>query len=257
MITSQRLSRLRGVTHGFFTRKSGASDGIYASLNCGYGSGDDPARVAENRRRVAGMMGVRPQALVTCHQVHSPTVVIARGPWAAEAAPQADGIVTREPGLALGVLHADCAPILLAEPEAGIIGAVHAGWKGAFGGVLEAGIAAIEELGGQRQTVIAAIGPSIGPESYEVDDAFRARFLQQSEGNVRYFGPGKREGHVQFDLPSYVEARLRQAGVLLIERLALDTCARADLFFSYRRSVLTGEPDYGRNISAIALQTRR
>jgi hypothetical protein len=257
MITSQKLSRLRGLRHGFFTRASGASGGIYASLNCGFGSNDDPARVAENRKRVAGMMGVRPAALITCAQVHSPTVVIAKAAWTPEQAPEADGIVTREAGLALGVLHADCAPVLLAEPEVGVIGAVHAGWKGAFIGVLEAGIGAMEELGATRGAIVAAIGPSIGPASYEVDESFKTRFLQQSEGNSRYFGPGRRDGHVQFDLPSYVEGRLRQAGLVHIERLALDTCARDDLFFSYRRSVLRGEPDYGRNISAIALQTRR
>lgn len=257
MITSQKLSRLRFVRHGFFTRKSGASEGLYASLNCGLGSNDDPARVAENRKRVAGMMGVRPAALITCAQVHSPTVMIAEAPWPPDQAPQADGIVTRTPGLALGVLHADCAPVLLADAEAGVVGALHAGWKGAFTGVLEAGIRAMEELGAKRAALIAAIGPAIGPASYEVDDAFRARFMADSEGNARYFGPGRRAGHAQFDLPSYVEGRLHQAGVLQVERLALDTCAREDLFYSYRRSVLRGEPDYGRNISAIALAAAR
>jgi YfiH family protein len=257
MITSQKLSRLRFCRHGFFTRASGMSTGLYASLNCGFGSNDDPAHVAENRKRVAGMLGVRPAALLTCAQVHSPRVVIVRSPWAPEAAPEADGMVTREPGLALGVLHADCAPVLFAEPEAGVIGAVHAGWKGAFGGVLEAGVAAMETEGASRGAIIAAIGPAIGPASYEVDAAFRDRFMAESEGNARYFGPGRRAGHAQFDLPSYIEGRLRQAGLARVERLALDTCARADLFFSYRRSVLNGEPDYGRNISAIARQAWR
>ena len=244
-------SPLLAVPHGFLGRRGGVSQGICAGLNVGLGSGDERAAIAENCRRA--VEAVAPGArLVTVHQVHSPTALVATEPWPDDARPPADAIVTDRPGLALGILTADCAPVLLADADAGIIGAAHAGWKGAFGGVIELAVAAMETLGAERKRIAAAIGPAIARRSYEVDEAFYRRFAEADETNDRFFTPG-REGRHQFDLEGYVAARLAEAGIGRVEALGLDTYSDPDRFFSYRRATHRGEPDYGRQLSLIAL----
>ena len=237
------------VRHGFFTREGGVSEGIFASLNCGYGSGDETARVAENRGRVAAALGVAPAGLVTAYQVHGTQVSVVADPWAREAAPKADAMATRTPGVALGILTADCAAVLLADPDARVIGAAHAGWRGALNGVVDSAIAAMERLGAVRERIAAAVGPCIGQESYEVDEAFRARFLDDDPQNDRFFAAAG--GRPHFDLPGYVRHRLLAAGIGEVETLHLDTYAEPERFYSYRRAVHRGEPDYGRQISLI------
>ena len=242
---------LDGIRHGFLGRRGGVSTGLVAGLNVGLGSGDDPAAVAENRRRA--LAAVAPGAqLVTVFQVHSPAVVVATAAWPDEARPKADALVTDRPGLALGILTADCAPVLFADTEAGVIGAAHAGWKGAIAGVTDATVAAMEGLGARRERIIAVVGPCIGQASYEVDDGFRARFVAAGPDNERLFVTG-RPGHAQFDLPGYVAHRLTVFGVGQVDVLALNTMELADRFYSFRRATLAGEPDYGRQISLIAL----
>lgn len=243
-----------GVRHGFFTRSGGVSDGIYAGLNVGTGSDDDPAHVAENRRRVAGWMGVALDRLVTVHQVHSPDVVTVERPFSGER-PRADGMVTDRPGLALGVLTADCGPVLFAEPEARVVGAAHAGWKGALTGVLEATIAAMERLGARRQRIAAVLGPAIGRANYEVGPEFVARFTAAAPGNARYFSPSGKAGHALFDLNGYTLDRLAAAGVAA-SSLGRCTYAEEPLFYSYRRTTHRGERDYGRQVAAILLEER-
>jgi hypothetical protein len=246
----ERADVLEGVRHGFLGRTGGVSTGLYASLNVGLGSGDALDAVAENRARAAA--AVAPGArLVTLHQVHSARCVEA-GDWSDDARPEADALVTASPGLALGVLTADCAPVLLADVQAGVIGAAHAGWKGALSGVVEETVAAMERLGARRERIVGAIGPTIGPASYEVGEEFRARFLDADAGAERFFADGTR-GRPHFDLPLYVEARLQAAGVVQCARIGHDTCALPELYFSYRRATLAGEPDYGRQLSLIAL----
>ncbi|QGN54831.1 peptidoglycan editing factor PgeF [Novosphingobium sp. Gsoil 351] len=243
-----RASCLGSIPHGFLGRRGGVSTGIHAGLNVGWGSDDERAAVAENRRRA--VEAVLPgAALVTVHQVHSPDVVTVTEPWPDDARPKADALVTDRPGLLLGVLTADCAPVLLADAEAGMIGAAHAGWKGALGGVCEATVAAMEALGARRDRIAAAIGPCIAQASYEVDAAFVDRFAPD---NARFFKPG-RAGHAWFDLESYVAMRLAAAGVGTIERLGLDTYAGEARFYSYRRATHRGEPGYGREITLIGL----
>lgn len=244
-------SRLIGVPHSFLGRRGGVSQGVCAGLNVGLGSGDERVAIAENRRRAVAAVAPGAQ-LVTVHQVHSPDVVHVLTPWPDDARPHADAMVTDRPGLALGILTADCAPVLLADAEAGVIGAAHAGWKGALGGVVEATVAAMEGLGAVRARIGAAIGPAIARRSYEVDDAFARRFAEVDPGNERFFAPG-RTGHFQFDLEAYVAARLAAAGVVRVEATGLDTYADPDRFFSYRRATHKGEGDYGRQISLIAL----
>ena len=245
-----RAEALAGIPHGFLGRRGGVSDGLHSGLNVGIGSDDDAARVAENRRLAAD--AVLPGApLVTCYQVHSADVVTVTGPLSDR--PRGDALVTDRPGLLLGILTADCAPVLLADPEAGVVGAAHAGWKGAIGGVTDATIAAMEALGARRDRVAAAVGPCIARASYEVDDAFRRRFAAEDAANDRFFTDGAREGRAQFDLEAYVAARLAAAGVRRIETLGLDTYADEDRFFSYRRATHRAEPDYGRQISLIGL----
>ena len=240
-----------GVPHGFIGRRGGVSKGVCAGLNVGLGSADDRDAIAENRRRA--IEAVAPGArLVTVHQVHSSTALIATEPWPDDARPQADAMATACPGLALGILTADCAPVLLADADAGVIGAAHAGWKGAFGGVIESVVAAMESLGAQRDRIAAAVGPSIARRSYEVDEAFHRRFVEAEPTNDRFFTAG-REGRHQFDLEGYVVSRLAEAGIGRVEALGLDTYSDADRFFSYRRATHRGEPDYGRQISLIAL----
>jgi YfiH family protein len=248
-----RARALDAVPHGFLGRKGGVSTGILAGLNVGLGSGDDRAAIAENRRRA--VEAVLPgAALVTVHQVHSAEAVIVTEPFADDARPHVDALVTDRPGLLLGILTADCAPILLADVEAGVIGAAHAGWKGALGGVTDATIAAMEKLGARRDRIAAAIGPCIARASYEVDDAFAARFEAADPANERFFAAG-RAGHQRFDIEAYVAARLAAAGIGRVEALGLDTYADDQAFFSFRRATHRGEPDYGREMSLIGLQS--
>ena len=246
-----RAEVLGGIAHGFLGRRGGVSTGAVSGLNVGLGSGDDAGAIAENRARA--LAAVAPgAALVTLYQVHSADVVTVTAPFGEDARPRADGAVTNRPGLALGILTADCAPILFADVEAGVIGAAHAGWKGAFAGVASATVAAMEALGARRDRIAAAIGPAIARVSYEVDDAFLRRFEEHDPANARFFSPG-RPGHRQFDLAAYVAHRLAEAGVGQVEPLELDTYADADRFFSYRRATHRGESDYGRQLSLIAL----
>lgn len=241
--------------HGFFTRQGGVSAGLYGSLNCGIGSADNAEAVAENRRRVAGRLGFGTDRLITGFQVHSADAVVIDRPLGADARPHADGFVTRTPGIVLGILTADCAPVLLADPSAGVIGAAHAGWRGAFGGILESVLDAMVGLGANRAAIRAAIGPTIAQASYEVGSEFVARFRAASASNSRYFEPASRPGHFLFDLAGYVADRLRRAGIHAVDRrdIAADTYADPDRFFSYRRSCHHKEPDYGRHLSAIAI----
>ena len=241
------------IRHAFFTREGGVSEGIYQSLNGGIGSRDAPEKVRENRARMAQVLGVAPANLVSCYQVHSPDVIVATEPWTRETAPHADAIVTKVPGLAIGVSTADCGPILFADAQARVIGAAHAGWKGALTGVLEATIAAVEKLGGSRARIVAAIGPLIRQPNYEVGAEFVERFTATDAANKRYFAAAARPGHAMFDLPGYIKSRLERAEIQGVEDLGLCTYADPARFFSYRRTTHRGEPDYGRHINAIAL----
>ena len=239
------------IAHGFFGRRDGVSGGIYASLNCGPGSGDDRGHVVENRRLALQNLGV--ERLVTLYQIHSATAVTVTAPWEIENSPQADALATNVPGIALGILTADCAPVLLADSRAGVIGAAHAGWKGALDGVTDSAITAMEKLGAQRGRIAAAIGPCIGMESYEVDRVFCDAFLKADSGNAAFFVPSDRAEFYRFDLESYVAMRLQSAGLKNVERLSADTYARENDFYSFRRATHRGESDYGRELSAIAL----
>lgn len=244
-----RAAALDGVPHGFLGRRGGVSTGVCGGLNVGLGSGDDPAAVAENRARAVA--AVLPQAtLVTCFQVHSADCVVAE-PWSPDARPHADALVTDRPGLLLGVLTADCAPVLFAD-VAGVVGAAHAGWRGALAGVTDRTLDAMETLGADRDRVVAAIGPCIARANYEVDDAFRDCFRAADAENDRFFAPSRAQHH-RFDLEAYVAHRLAAAGVGRIEALGLDTYAAPDRFYSYRRSTHRGEPDYGRQIALIGV----
>lgn len=239
------------VPHGFLGRRGGVSTGVYAGLNVGLGSDDDPAAITENRHRAteAVLPGGR---LVSVFQVHSADAVTVAEPWDDDARPHADALVTDRPGFALGIVTADCAPVLLADVAAGVVGAAHAGWKGAIGGVTDATLAAMERLGARRERVVAAIGPCIARASYEVDDGFARRFEAADPANERFFAPGK-PGHHQFDLEAYVAHRLAIAGVTRIAALGLDTYADESRFFSFRRATHRAEPTYGRQISIIGL----
>jgi len=245
-----KAAMLRPVSHGFLGRQGGVSKGIYEGLNVGHGSRDARDAVRENRR--LAVEAVMPGAtLVTLHQVHSPDAVMAAH-WPDDERPHADALVTDRPGLALGILTADCGPVLLADMQAGVIGAAHAGWKGALTGVLGATVDAMEKLGADRGRIVAAIGPLIARRSYEVDDAFARRFAEADPANERFFAAG-RPGHHQFDLEAYIASRLAEAGVRQIEALGLDTYSDPGRFYSFRRSTHRGEPDYGRQIAIIAL----
>ena len=246
-----RARSLKGVAHGFLGRRGGVSIGATAGLNVGLGSADDPAAVAANRRLAADAVlpGGR---LVTAFQVHSAEVVTVSEPWEDDARPHADALVTDRPGLLLGILTADCAPVLFADAQAGVVGAAHAGWKGAIGGVTDATITAMERLGARRDRIVAAVGPCIARASYEVDDRFLTTFAAADAANERFFAPG-RERHHQFDLEAYVVHRLAAAGLSRIEALGLDTYADEARFFSFRRATHLGEADYGRQVSVIAL----
>jgi len=252
-ITVDALTGKR-LRHGFFTRRGGLSTGLYASLNCGPGSQDEPANVEANRHRVAAALGAG-GGLVSLYQVHGRDVVTVDRSTDPVARPKADGMVTDRPGIALGILSADCAPVLFADASAGVIGACHAGWRGALEGVSDTTIAAMEHLGASRERIVAVIGPTIAQASYEVSDPFRDIFLNADAANATFFVTGTRTGHWQFDLPGYLLARLRRAGVTAYNT-ALDTRSDSTRFFSYRRTTLAQEPDYGRQISAIALSDR-
>ena len=253
MIEAPSLSALAGIRHAFFTRAGGVSDGIYASLNAGVGSQDNPEKVAENRARMAAAVGVQPDDLLTCYQIHSPDVVTAQTPWPPHARPRADAIVTKVPGLAIGIGTADCGPVLLADAQARVIGAAHAGWRGAFTGVVEATVAAMERCGADRERIVVALGPMIQQPNYEVGPEFVTRLEAADRANERFFKPGTRAGHALFDLPGYIAARLAAVGIRRVEDVGLCTYADPQQFFSYRRSVHRGEPDYGRHVNAIAL----
>ncbi len=246
-----RAEVLAGVTHGFLGRRGGVSRGNVAGLNCGLGSDDEPEDVAENRRRAAE--AVLPGArLVSVYQVHSPRCVVVAEPWADDARPEADALVTDRPGLLLAIVTADCAPVLLADREAGVIGAAHAGWKGALAGVTDETVAAMETLGARRDSIVAAIGPCIAQPSYEVDAGFAARFAAEDAVNTRFFVPGK-AGHLHFDLEAYVAHRLESQGIVAVAKLGLDTYPDAERFYSFRRATHRHEPAYGRQISLIGL----
>jgi len=253
MLTANALETLSHVRHGFFTRQGGISKGIYEGLNCGLGSDDDKGAVIENRARVAASLGVARQNLLTVHQIHSADVIHVTDPWLYEEAPKGDAMVTTRTDIALGILAADCTPVLFADAEARVIGAAHAGWKGAFTGVLEATIKAMIDLGARRERIIAAVGPCISREAYEVGPEFRDRFVDADTRHDVWFTPSARERHFMFDLTGYVAHRLSAAEIETVARL--DRCTYADetKFFSYRRTTHRGETDYGRQMSAITL----
>lgn len=256
VLTARNLSRSAFVVHGFFGRQGGVSDGVYASLNCGPGSGDDANRVAENRRRVLERLSEDTNStLLTLYQIHSAEAVTVTTPWMTGASPKADAMATNQPGIALGILTADCAPTLLADDQAKVIGAAHAGWKGAHGGVIAGVIAAMESLGARRDRIRAAIGPCIAQANYEVGPEFYDRFVEHEPDNSGFFLPSKRRDHWQFDLEGFVARRLEQGGIRDVERLSACTYAREADFFSYRRATHRNEPDYGRDISAILLRS--
>ncbi|HEY4345747.1 MAG TPA: peptidoglycan editing factor PgeF [Parvibaculum sp.] len=254
MLTAKPLDALNHIRHGFFTREGGVSKGIYASLNCGYGSDDEKGAVTENRARVAQALSVEADKLLTVHQIHSPTVIRVTEPWTPATAPQADAMVTDQPNIALGVLAADCAPVLFADATARVAGAAHAGWKGAFTGVLEATVEAMIGLGAKRERIVAAIGPCISRDAYEVGPEFLERFLQADEANSKWFMPSAREDHFMFDLPAFAASRLEGTQISTVAQLGVCTYADDKRFFSYRRTTHRGEGDYGRQISAIALR---
>jgi YfiH family protein len=246
------LLDLPGVRHAFFTREGGVSAGVYHSLNVGVGSKDDPEAVQENRARAAAALEVELSHLLTCYQIHSNIAVTADAPFAER--PEADAVVTSTPGIACGALAADCAPILLADGEARVVAAAHAGWKGALGGIVAATVDAMVAHGAKRGRIVAVIGPCIGQASYEVGEDFRDRFSLEAPGSERFFAAGRAPGKRQFDLPGFVLQRLHEAGVGQAAWTGFDTCADENLFFSNRRGFLRGESDYGRLLSAIVLE---
>jgi polyphenol oxidase len=254
MLQSGALTGLAGIRHGFFTRAGGVSQGVYASLNAGIGSNDSREHVTENRARMAANLGCRTQDLLSAYQIHSATVMVVEKPWTADARPRADGLVTRVAGLAIAVSTADCGPVLLADPQARVIGAAHAGWRGALTGVVEATITAMEALGATRSHIRAALGPMIRQPNYEVGPDLMSLFLEADPDNARFFGPSERANHALFDLAGYITGKLASAGIGGWEDLGVCTYADASRFFSFRRTTHRGEPDYGRHLNAIVLQ---
>ncbi|MDG2523626.1 peptidoglycan editing factor PgeF [Caulobacter segnis] len=251
-VQSALLAAVPGVRHAFFTRKGGVSTGIYDSLNIGRGSKDEPADVAENRARAAAHFGGKSGDLDTCFQIHSTIAIVADGSWG-DARPEGDAIVSKTPGVICGALSADCAPVLIVDPVARIVASAHAGWRGALDGVVQSAVDTMVELGADPTNMIAAVGPCIGPASYEVGLDFFERFAADAPGSEQFFSTGKSADKRQFDLPAFVLERLRAAGVEQREWVGRDTCAEENLFFSNRRAVLRGEGDYGRLLSAIML----
>lgn len=252
VLQSGLLAAVPGVRHAFFTRRGGVSKGIYEGLNVGRGSGDDAADVAENRRRAAAWFGAGPDALNTCYQIHSATAVTAEAPWCGRL-PEGDAVVTARPDIVCAVLTADCAPVLFVDPRARVAAAAHAGWQGALNGVVEAAVASMVALGADRARIVAAVGPCIAPESYEVGLEFLDRFESARPGSARFFRPGETADKRLFDLPAFVLDRLAEAGVGQAEWIDRDTCAEADWFYSNRRAFKRGEGDYGRLMTAIML----
>jgi YfiH family protein len=251
MLSAPSLASIGGVRHGFFTRRGGVSSGIYASLNCGPGSRDAAENVGQNRVRVAELLGVDTNRLLTVLQKHSADAVVADKPW--KTPPEADAIVTATPGLAIGILTADCAPVLLCDAEAGVIGAAHAGWRGALSGIVEATVRAMETLGAKPERIVAAIGPAISQKAYEVGAEFVEQFVAREPESTPFFETDEGSGEPHFDLVGYVGGRLGRAGVGTSADLGLCTYCEETRLFSYRRSQHHGEEDYGRQISAIVL----
>lgn len=250
-ITHPLLDRA-GVRHGFFTRQGGVSTGFYESLNTGLGSSDERAAVVENRRRIAAVMGGGPDDLAACYQIHSSLTRVATGPWVGER-PEGDAVVSATVGVIAAVLTADCAPVLMADPDARVVGAVHAGWKGALDGVVHSAVAGMQALGARPERIVAVVGPCIAQASYEVGTDFKDRFTHHDPGAERFFGTGATADKRMFDLPGFVLWRLEQAGVSQAAWTGHDTCAQGSLFYSNRRTHLAGEPDFGRLMSAITL----
>ncbi len=246
--------QLKGIRHAFFTRQGGASQGIYASLNGGQGSDDDPVAVASNRERMAGFMGVPSDRLLSCWQIHSADVVTVTTPWTRDQRPKADGMVTDRPGLCLAIATADCGPVLFADAQARVIGACHSGWKGAFTGILEATLEGMEALGAKRDRIHAVLGPTISARAYEVGPEFVARFIDDNPAFAAFFTPSIKSGHHMFDLPSFIGHRLDNAQIGSFTNLDRCTYGEPELFYSYRRTTHRNEPDYGRLMAAIALQ---
>lgn len=249
-ILSPKLSAA-GVRHAFFTRAGGVSGGVYASLNGGVGSNDTREHVLENRRRMAHALGVEADRLLVPFQIHSPDCLAVDAPWSER--PRCDALATATPKLALGVTGADCGMILFADPKAAVVGACHAGWKGALSGVIEATLASMERLGARRANAVVALGPTIGQASYEVGPEFFAQFVAQASDHARFFAPSIKAEHKMFDLPAFIGMRVERAGVGSFENLALDTYSDEARFYSYRRTTHRKEPDYGRLVSAIAV----
>ncbi len=254
-ITHSQFDRKK-IAHGFFTREGGLSDGIHAGLNCGYGSDDKREAVRQNRARVSASLGVAPENLITVHQIHSARVIVAEQAWQPGEAPRGDAMVSTTPGLALGIMTADCAPVLFADAQAGVIGAAHAGWKGALAGILEATVRKMEEQGAQRSQIAAVLGPCIGQISYQVGPEFLAAFTAQNSTHEKYFAPSDKADHHQFDLAGFVMSRLKRLGLEQSHDTALDTYVDEGRFYSYRRSCHRDESDYGRQIAAITLLPR-
>jgi YfiH family protein len=253
MLQALSLDMLPRIRHAFFTRTGGVSQGVYASLNGGVGSNDAPDKVAENRARMATVLGVTADRLLTPYQTHSPAVAVADAPWTHEHRPRADAVVTRSPRLAIGVSTADCGPLLFADADARVIGAAHAGWRGALSGVIEATIAAMEKLGAKRAGITAALGPTIRQPNYEVGPEFVARFSAADPDNARFFAASPHTGHAMFDLAGYIATCVQRAGIVKFEDIGLCTYADPERFYSFRRATHRSEPDYGRHINAIAL----
>ncbi|MBA3518352.1 MAG: peptidoglycan editing factor PgeF [Rhizobiales bacterium] len=247
---------LPGISHAFFTRQGGVSTGLYAGLNTGIGSRDDRAAVLENRACAARHLGAAPERLATPYQVHGIDAVVVEEAWGPGLGPKADAVVTNRPGVAVGVGTADCGPVLLADAAAGVVAAAHAGWKGAFTGILESTVETMERLGAERARMVAVLGPTISAAAYEVGPEFVARFVEAEPENERFFHPSNRAGHSLFDLPAYIVARLKRVGVGTLQNIGVCTYSDEARFFSYRRATHRGEPDYGRLLAAIAMDER-
>jgi YfiH family protein len=254
VITAPPLAAIPTLRHGFFTRRGGVSRGLYDSLNCGFGSDDPAANVAANRARAARRIGAPADALVTGYQEHGARVAVVDAPWAAWEAPAVDGLITKRPGIALGILTADCAPVLFADAEAGVIGGAHAGWKGVLAGVIEATVEAMERLGARPASLVAAIGPCIGRGSYEVGPEFHRAFLDDDAANREFFDAAPGTERFLFDLSGHIHRRLLRLGLATTSEVREDTCADESRFFSYRRATLRGEADCGRGIAAIVME---
>lgn len=254
VIQAEIFSATPAFEHAFFTRQGGVSSGLYNSLNCGYGSDDAVENVSENRQRASTRLGVASSSLVSVYQVHGTDVITVEKPWDRHTAPKADGMVTRQPELALGILTADCTPVLFADPEAGIIGACHAGWRGALDGIVEATVSSMQALGSARGNIVAAIGPCIAQKSYQVGLEFRDQFTGRDPQYSRYFIDDDAT-HLRFDLGGFVELMLDRAQIAQFENVGIDNCAETEILFSYRRTTLAGKSDYGRGLSAIVLKS--